>query len=50
MFHQLTPVRGGFGLRMMKKMGWNEGSALGKEGVGCLEPIAIDVKVNRQGE
>lgn len=40
----------GFGLKMMMKMGWKLGQPLGKKGEGFLEPIAMDVKVNRSGE
>ena len=40
----------GFGVKIMKKMGWNEGQALGKTGEGTLEPLALDVKVDRLGE
>ena len=50
MFHDLAPVMSGFGMKMLKKMGWDEGRPLGKEGVGQLEPLALDVKVNRTGE
>ena len=50
MFHGLPPVMSGFGMKMMKKMGWQEGQPLGKMGEGYLEPIAMDVKVDRSGE
>ena len=50
MLRQLAPVMGGFGMKMMKKMGWDEGKPLGKAGVGHLEPLEMDVKVNRLGE
>ncbi len=50
MFHGLTPVTSSFGLRMMKKMGWNEGQPLGKSGVGHLVPLTMDVKMDRTGE
>lgn len=49
MFHDLAPVMSGFGMKMLKKMGWNEGRSLGKEGKGCLEPLAMDVKMDRTG-
>ena len=35
---------------MMRKMGWEMGQALGKQGIGHLEPIAMDVKVDRCGK
>ena len=50
MFHGLPPVMSGFGMKMLKKMGWQEGQPLGKMGEGYLEPIAMDVKVDRSGE
>jgi len=50
MLRDLAPVMSGFGMKMMKKMGWDEGEPLGKTGVGHLEPLEMDVKVNRVGE
>ena len=50
MFHGLPPVMSGFGMKMLKKMGWQEGQPLGKKGEGNVEPIAMDVKVDRSGE
>ncbi len=50
MFHHLAPVIGGFGLKMLKKMGWQEGCPLGIHGRGQVEPIALDVKTDRSGE
>ena len=49
MFKGLAPVLSGFGVKMMKKMGWNEGQPLGRMGKGVTEPIAMDVKVDRAG-
>ena len=50
MFLHLAPVMGGFGMKMLKKMGWQEGQPLGKMGEGHVEPIAVQVKVNRSGK
>ncbi len=50
MFHHLAPVVGGFGLKMLKKMGWQEGCPLGIHGRGQVEPIALDVKTDRSGK
>ena len=50
MFHDLAPVMGGFGLKMLKKMGWKEGEPLGIHGQGFLVPLAVDVKMDRSGE
>jgi len=37
-------------MKMLKKMGWQEGQPLGKKGEGHVEPIALDVKVDRSGK
>ena len=50
MFRGLAPVMSGFGLKMLKRMGWQEGRPLGKKGEGNVEPIALEVKLNRSGE
>ena len=49
MFAGLAPVMSSFGIRMLKKMGWKEGTALGRAGIGRVEPIELSVKVDRQG-
>ena len=49
MFHSLTPVMSGFGMRMLMKMGWELGQPLGKSGQGHIAPIPVDVKTDRQG-
>ncbi len=50
MFHNLTPVIGGFGLKMLQKMGWKEGQPLGTSGRGHTVPIAVNIKIDRSGE
>ena len=50
MFKGLAPVSGGFGMKMMKKMGWEEGCPLGRSGQGLVEPIEVEIKMNRRGE
>ena len=50
MFAGLAPVMSGFGMKMLKQMGWQEGTPLGKAGIGRVEPIEISVKVDRQGQ
>ena len=37
-------------MKMMMKMGWRAGQPLGKKGEGHVEPISVQVKVNRSGE
>ena len=49
MFAGLAPVMSSFGLKMLKKMGWKEGTPLGRAGVGRVEPIELSIKVDRQG-
>jgi len=48
-FRNLRPVSGGIGMKLLQKMGWNEGEGLGKRNEGILEPIAIDLKLDRLG-
>lgn len=50
MFARLDPVRSDFGLKMMKKMGWVEGTPLGKTGVGHIVPPVLNFQVDRKGE
>lgn len=42
-------MREGFGMKLMKRMGWREGEPLGKAKEGHIEPIPVDVKTDRQG-
>ena len=37
-------------MKMMKKMGWEEGCPLGRSGQGLVEPIEVEIKMNRRGE
>ena len=48
-FKNLAPVAAGFGLKMLKKMGWEEGCPLGRSGRGIVEPIVVEVKMDRLG-
>ena len=50
MFTGLHPVRSDFGLKMMKKMGWKEGTPLGKAGIGHIAPPVLNFQVDRKGE
>ena len=36
-------------MNMMKLMGWNEGTGLGKDSEGSTEPIKVAVKNNNRG-
>ena len=37
-------------MALLQKMGWREGEGLGKLGMGDLEPLKLDIKVDRRGE
>lgn len=43
------PVKGGIGEQLLKKMGWDEGSGLGKNGQGILNPVCMMLKNDRKG-
>lgn len=36
-------------MKLLQKMGWQPGEGLGKDGMGCLTPLALDVKADRRG-
>ncbi|UMM31420.1 hypothetical protein L5515_012901 [Caenorhabditis briggsae] len=40
---------GNVGFKLLKSMGWSEGQGLGKEKQGHVEPVATEIKNNRQG-
>lgn len=44
-----APVTGGKGMSLMKKMGWNPGEGLGKNKEGALEPLVLDIKMDKKG-
>eukprot|EP00731_Ephydatia_muelleri_P017603 Em0010g701a len=46
MFRDLAPVSG-VGMKMLKKMGWEEGCPLGRSGQGHVEPIEVEIKMDR---
>ncbi|XP_051283639.1 protein SON isoform X1 [Dicentrarchus labrax] len=48
-FLRATPVSGGVGEFLMRKMGWKTGEGLGRNREGTVEPIIIDFKVDRKG-
>jgi len=49
MFDGLNPVRSDFAVKMMKKMGWVEGTPLGKTGTGHIVPPILNFQVDRKG-
>ncbi|KAF5270378.1 hypothetical protein FQR65_LT05566 [Abscondita terminalis] len=38
-----------YGMHLLKKMGWNPGEGLGKEKTGALEPLLLEVKLDKKG-
>lgn len=40
---------GNKGYDLLKKMGYQDGQGLGKDGVGILQPLPLDVKTDRKG-
>lgn len=49
MFTSAAPVTGGIGMFLLQKMGWKQGTGLGKNNEGSVEPLMLDVKVDRKG-
>lgn len=48
-FLKAGPVKGGIGKALLCKMGWREGTGLGRHEEGSLEPLLLDFKVDRRG-
>ncbi|KAG8040583.1 hypothetical protein G9C98_002579 [Cotesia typhae] len=44
-----TPVSGGMGMALLQKMGWRPGEGLGKNKEGTLEPLQLEVKLDKRG-
>lgn len=44
-----TPVSGGMGMHLLQKMGWRPGEGLGKEKNGSLQPLLLEVKLDKKG-
>ncbi|XP_076178676.1 uncharacterized protein LOC143152436 isoform X2 [Ptiloglossa arizonensis] len=43
------PVSGGMGMALLQKMGWRPGEGLGKNKEGTLEPLQLEVKLDKRG-
>ena len=43
------PVTGGMGMTLLQKMGWKPGEGLGREKTGSLQPLLLDVKLDKRG-
>ncbi|ESO89270.1 hypothetical protein LOTGIDRAFT_106890, partial [Lottia gigantea] len=48
-FKKAEPVKSGIGMFLLQKMGWKAGEGLGKNNEGSLEPLLLDLKVDRKG-
>lgn len=48
-FTKAQKVSGGFGEFMLKKMGWSEGDGLGKNRSGDVDPLTLDIKMDKKG-
>eukprot|EP00118_Oscarella_pearsei_P011763 m.81648 g.81648 ORF g.81648 m.81648 type:complete len:627 (+) comp36241_c0_seq2:202-2082(+) len=48
-FSSLRPVKSDVGLKILHKMGWKDGQALGKTGTGNINPLEMPVKFDRKG-
>uniref|UniRef100_A0A1B0CDE4 Uncharacterized protein n=2 Tax=Lutzomyia longipalpis TaxID=7200 RepID=A0A1B0CDE4_LUTLO len=44
-----APVSGGMGMHLLQKMGWRPGEALGKDKSGSLQPLLLEVKLDKRG-
>lgn len=44
-----VPVSGGMGMHLLQKMGWRPGEGLGKERNGALQPLLLEVKLDKKG-
>ena len=48
-FTKAPKVQGGFGEFMLKKMGWSQGEGLGKDRTGDVDPLTLDIKMDKKG-
>lgn len=46
---ELAIPESNIGFKMLKNMGYNPGSALGKGGIGRSEPVGLDIRRSREG-
>jgi hypothetical protein len=44
-----SPVSGGMGMALLQKMGWRPGEGLGKNKEGTLEPLQLEIKMDKKG-
>lgn len=43
------PVNSGMGMALLQKMGWKPGEGLGKESNGSLQPLLLELKLDKKG-
>ena len=48
-FKEASPVSSQIGQKMLQKMGWKPGEGLGKNKEGAIEPLLLDIKVDKKG-
>ena len=48
-FSSAAPVAGGVGMKLLQKMGWQPGEGLGRNKEGTLEPLSLDIKMDKKG-
>ena len=48
-FTRAPKVQGGFGEFMLRKMGWSDGEGLGKDRSGDVDPLTLDIKMDKKG-
>ncbi len=44
-----APITDGIGMYLLIKMGWNPGQGLGKNNEGVVDPIMLDIKMDKKG-
>lgn len=45
-----APVNNGVGMTLLQKMGWRPGEGLGKNKEGTLQPLLLEVKMDKKGK
>lgn len=43
------PVNSGMGMHLLQKMGWKPGEGLGREKNGALQPLLLELKLDKRG-
>ena len=49
MLKNATPIEGGIGMNLLKKMGWEPGKGLGKNNEGSVDPLMLELKFDMKG-